>query len=402
MRLGRVISYVCAAIVAAAAYGVWRPETVDRLSPPLAGVAHGLHDKIWAPQAQTADAGGTPKPSGPPPVHVTAAPTRRVDFPIVLQGLGQVQAYNTVTVRARVDGQIMKIAFKEGQMVAKGDLLAEIDPRPFQAGLEQAQAKKVQDEANLANAKLDQARYTALAKQSFATQQQLDTQNSIVNQLTAAIVADAAAIDAAKVQLGYTTITAPISGRVGYRLVDEGNLVSASQQTAIVSIAQLEPISVVFTQPQEYVDAINAELSRGPLVTTVVDAAGKTLATGKLTVTDNQVDLATGTIKLKAEFDNKDHALWPGLAVTVGLQVGLDKNVLVVPAEAVQHGQDNLFVYVVDEHNQAALRKVKIPHQSTTEAEIADGLKDGDKVVTSGAFLIQPGSPVVIDAAQGS
>ena len=245
MRLGRVIVYACVALVALGAYAVWKPEAADRWSPQLAGVAHGLHDRIWPSSTQGANAGG--KPKGPPPVNVTAVAARRTDFPVVLQGLGQVQAYNTVTVRARVDGQIMKIGFREGQMVKKGDLLAEIDPRPFQAALEQAKAKKVQDEANLANAKLDQARYASLAKQSFATQQQLDTQNSLVNQLTAAIVADAAAIDAAQVQLDYATITAPISGRVGYRLVDEGNLVSAAQQTGIVTIAQLEPIAVIFT-----------------------------------------------------------------------------------------------------------------------------------------------------------
>ena len=176
---------------------------------------------------------------------------RRADFPVVLEGLGQVQAYNTVLVRARVDGQIDKIAFNEGQVVKKGDLLAQIDPRPFQATLDQAVAKKAQDEANLANAKLDLTRYATLAKQDFATRQQLDTQNALVLQLTATIAADAAAIDAARVQLDYTTIRAPISGRAGFRLIDEGNLVNAGQQTGIVSIAQLQPIAVIFTEPQE-------------------------------------------------------------------------------------------------------------------------------------------------------
>ena len=170
-----------------------------------------------------------------------------------------------------------------------------------------------------------------LSKQSFVTQQQVDTQNSLVNQLTASIAADAAAIDAARVQLDYTTITAPISGRAGYRLIDEGNMVSASQQTGIVTIVQIEPISVLFTQPQDYVDQINAALKQGQLVTEVLDTSGKTLETGVLTVTDNQVDVSSGTIKLKAEFENKDHALWPGLAVTVGLQMSVDKNALIVP-----------------------------------------------------------------------
>ena len=205
--------------------------------------------------------GQQPQATGPAPIVVTVTPVKRADFPVVLQSIGQVQAYNTVLVRARVDGQIMKIAFNEGQMVKQGDLLAQIDPRPFQAALDQAVAKKSQDEANLANAKLDLARFATLAKQDFATKQQLDTQNAMVLQLTASIAADAAAIDAARTQLDYTTIRAPISGRAGFRLIDEGNLVSAGQQTGIVSIAQLQPISVIFAEPQEYVPRINEELA---------------------------------------------------------------------------------------------------------------------------------------------
>ncbi len=277
--------------------------------------------------------------TGPAPIVVTVTPVKRADFPVVLQSIGQVQAYNTVLVRARVDGQIMKIAFNEGQMVKKGDLLAQIDSRPFQAALDQAVAKKSQDEANLANAKLDLTRFATLAKQDFATKQQLDTQNAMVLQLTASIAADAAAIDAARTQLDYTTIRAPISGRAGFRLIDEGNLVSAGQQTGIVSIAQLQPISVIFAEPQEYVSRINEELAAGSPEVTVMDAEGHKLATGRLAISDNQVDLATGTIRLKAEFENKDNALWPGLAVTTGLQLGVDKGVLIVPTEVVQHGE---------------------------------------------------------------
>jgi membrane fusion protein, multidrug efflux system len=386
---------------AAAAYGVYAPETVDRWLPAAGGRAHALHDRIWTPAAQTASAPAPGQPTqtnGQAPIAVTVTPVKRADFPVVLQSIGQVQAYNTVLVRARVDGQIMKIAFGEGQMVKQGDLLAQIDPRPFQAALDQAVAKKSQDEANLANAKLDLTRYSTLAKQDFATKQQLDTQNALVLQLTASIAADAAAIDAARTQLDYTTIRAPISGRAGFRLIDEGNLVNAGQQTGIVSIAQLQPISVIFAEPQEYVTQINEMLASGSPQVTVTDAEGHKLATGRLSISDNQVDLPTGTIRLKAEFDNKDNALWPGLAVTTGLQLGVEKNALIVPADVVQHGQNGLYVFTVDDQNRAQVRQVKVAHEDTVNAVISDGLKEGDRVVTSGEFLLQPGSIVSIDA----
>jgi multidrug efflux system membrane fusion protein len=387
---------VCVALVV---YGVYAPNATDRWAPAAGKLAHQLHDSIWANSPSTA---AQSQPSGPAPIPVSVTPVRREDFPLVLEGLGQVQAYKTVTVRARVEGQIVKIAFKEGQMVKEGDLLAQIDPRPFQATLDQAKAKKEQDEANLANAKLDQARYSTLAKQNFATQQQLDTQNALVSQLTGSIAADAAAIEAARVQLEYATIRAPLSGRVGFRLIDEGNLVSGAQQTAIVTIAQLQPISVVFTEPQQYVDRINRELANGPLEVTVTNADGAKLATGRLTVSDNQVDVATGTIKLKAEFENKDNALWPGLAVTTALQLGVDKNVLVVPAETVQRGEKGQYVYVVDDQSRAAAKPVKVSRQNETTAVIAEGLEEGDRVVTIGQFLLQPGAQVAIDAERRS
>ena len=206
---------------------------------------------ICAGPSERARSGAGPAEANPAAALVSVAAAKRADYPVFLDGLGQVQAENTVTVRTRVDGQIAKIAFNEGQMVKAGDLLAQIDPRPFQAALDQAKAKQTQDQATLANAKLDLQRYATLAKQSFATQQQLDTQNALVNQLIAQIAADAAAIDAAQVQLDYTTIRAPISGRVGFRLVDEGNIVNAAQQTGIVAIAQFQPIAVIFTAPED-------------------------------------------------------------------------------------------------------------------------------------------------------
>jgi multidrug efflux system membrane fusion protein len=399
------------ALVATAAYGVYAPDAVDRWSPPLGPIARHYHDQLWAPDKPTAaamnagqpnSAGALPPSGGVAPIIVSVTPAKRADFPVVLESLGQVQAYNTVLVRARVDGQIVKIAFKEGQIVKEGDLLAQIDPRPFQAVLDQAVAKKTQDEATLANARLDLTRYATLAKQNFATQQQLDTQNALVNQLTATIAADAAAIDAARVQLDYTTIRAPITGRAGFRLIDEGNLVNAGQQTGIVTIAQLQPIAVIFSEPQQHVDRINQELATGAPAVTVLNTDGAKIASGKLTISDNQVDLATGTIRLKAEFDNNDNALWPGLAVTTQLRLGVMKDVVVVPADSVQHGAKGLFVYVIGDDNRAAVRPVMVTRQNATSAVIDQGLKEGDRVVTTGEFLLQPGSLVSIDATSGS
>jgi membrane fusion protein, multidrug efflux system len=405
MRFARFAWIAVVACGAAAASGVYAPATADRWLPSAGRLAHELHDRIWSPPARTASASSQGQPSrtaGPAPIVVTVTPVKRADFPIVLQSIGQVQAFNTVLVRARVDGQIMKIAFKEGQMVKQGDLLAQIDARPFRAALDQAVAKKAQDDATLANAKLDLARYSTLAKQDFATKQQLDTQNALVLQLTATIAADSAAIEAARTQLDYTTIRAPISGRAGFRLIDEGNLVNAGQQTGIVSIAQLQPISVIFAEPQEYVTRINEKLASGSPEVTVMDADGHKLATGRLSISDNQVDLPTGTIRLKAVFDNKDNALWPGLAVTTGLQLGVDKGALIVPANAVQHGENGLYVFIIDDKNRAQVRQVKVARQDVNTAVISEGLKEGDRVVTAGQFLLQPGSIVSIDTGSGT
>ncbi|HLH51284.1 MAG TPA: efflux RND transporter periplasmic adaptor subunit [Roseiarcus sp.] len=388
------------------AYGAYAPDRTARLWPAAAPYAQKLHDLAARGRKETADVAAAAQSKGPPAALVSVAPVKRADFPVYLDSLGQAQAYNTVTVRTRVDGQVMKIAFTEGQMVKAGDLLAQIDPRPFQAALDQAKAKKSQDEANLANAKLDLQRYSTLAKQSFATQQQLDTQSALVAQLTAAIAADTASIDAAQVQLDYTTIRAPITGRTGFRLVDEGNLVAAAQQTGIVTIAQLEPIAVVFTEPEQEVTGLNQLLAAGqaPEVVARTSDGSQILGAGNLILTDNQVDAATGSIRLKAEFANKDHKLWPGLAVSTRLTVGVVKNALVAPTMAIQHGPNGLYVYVVDPQNRAAMRQVTVSHQNVDEAVVTKGLKDGDRVVTVGAYVLQPGSPVAIDpnASSGS
>src|SRR3954451_138346 len=285
-------------------------------------------------------------------VPVTIAPVAKTDFPVYLNGLGTVQGFNTVVVRTRVDGQIDKVAFKEGQLVNQGDLLVEIDPRPFQAVLDQAKAKKQQDEANLANANLDLQRYTKLGE--FATRQQTDTQRSTVAQLTAQIAADEASISNAQTQLDYTQVKAPITGVAGLRQVDVGNIVNSSTQTGIVTISQVEPISVIFTAPEDQLPYISEGQKAGALRVIAFTTDGKkTLAEGKLAVINNQVDTSSGPIRLKAVFDNKDHALWPGQSVSTRLLVRTLKDATVVPDDAVQHSTNGLYAYTVNQDNKA-------------------------------------------------
>lgn len=326
-------------------------------------------------------------------VRVGVATVEKQDFPVYLTGLGTVQAFNTVLVRSRVDGQIDKIAFTEGHLVKQGDLLAEIDPRPYRAVLDQAKAKKDQDEANLANANLDLQRFIKLGE--FATRQQLDTQRSSVSQLTAQIAADVAAISNAQTQLDYTQISAPISGVVGLRLVDIGNIVNASQQTGIVTITQIEPIAVIFTAPENELPNIKDAQGATPLKTIALTTDGKkSLAEGKLAVVNNQVDSTSGTIRLKAVFDNKDHALWPGQSVSTRLLVSTLKDATVVPDEAVQHGTQGLYAFVVDQDSKAELRTVKISQSIDGRSVIEQGLSPGEKVITTGQFKVAPGTLV--------
>lgn len=326
-------------------------------------------------------------------VRVGVATVEKQDFPVYLTGLGTVQAFNTVLVRSRVDGQIDKIAFTEGHLVKQGDLLAEIDPRPYRAVLDQAKAKKDQDEANLANTNLDLQRFIKLGE--FATRQQLDTQRSSVSQLTAQIAADVAAISNAQTQLDYTQISAPISGVVGLRLVDIGNIVNASQQTGIVTITQIEPIAVIFTAPENELPNIKDAQGATPLKTIALTTDGKkSLAEGKLAVVNNQVDSTSGTIRLKAVFDNKDHALWPGQSVSTRLLVSTLKDATVVPDEAVQHGTQGLYAFVVDRDSKAELRTVKISQSIDGRSVIEQGLSPGEKVITTGQFKVAPGTLV--------
>ena len=328
-----------------------------------------------------------------PAVRVTIAPVEKTAFPVYLTGLGTVQGFNTVVVRTRVDGQIDKIAFKEGQLVNQGDLLAQIDPRPFQAALDQAKAKKAQDEANLANANLDLQRFTRLGE--FATRQQTDTQRSTVAQLTAQIAADDAAISNAQTQFDYTTVKAPISGVAGLRQVDQGNIVNASTQTGIVTIAQIEPIAMIFTAPEEQLPYINEAQSMQPLKVIALTTDGKkTLSEGTLSVVNNQVDTSSGTIRLKAVFDNKNHALWPGQSVSTRLLVKTLKDATVVPDDAIQHSSDGLYAYIVNQDNKAEVRKVRVSQSIDGRSVVDDGLSPGQQVITSGQYKVQPGTLV--------
>src|ERR1700730_5536629 len=354
-----------------------------------------------------ADVAANAQKSAPkaPPLRVAIAPVEKADFPVYLTGLGTVQAFNTVLVRTRVDGQIDKIAFQEGQTVNQGDLLAEIDPRPYQATLDAAKAKKVQDEANLANANLDLQRYTKLGE--FATRQQTDTQRSTVAQLTAQIAADEAAIATSQTQLDYTQVKSPISGVVGLRQVDIGNIVNASTQTGIVTVAQIEPIAVIFTAPEEQLPYINEAQSIQPLKVIAITTDGKKpLAEGTLAVVNNQVDTTSGTIRLKAVFDNKDHMLWPGQSVSTRLLVKTLKDATVVPDDVIQHSTDGLYAYSVDQNNKAVLHKVKVSASIDGRSVVDEGLAPGEQVITAGQFKVQPGTLVTTavastDPAQG-
>jgi membrane fusion protein, multidrug efflux system len=329
------------------------------------------------------------------PIPVTVVRVQKTDFPVYLNGLGTVQPYDTVTVRSRVDGQIIKVAFRQGQMVKEGDTLVQIDPRPYQAALDQVVSKKEQDEANLKNAKLNLDRYISLAQKDYASKQQVDTQQATVDQLAAQIRGDQAAVENAQTQLSYTTIKAPLSGRTGFRLIDPGNIVHASDQNGIVTIVQLQPISVVFTAPEEDVQEINKALEDGVVPVKALSSDGlKVLAEGRLGRVDNQVDQASGTIRLKGVFDNKDNILWPGLSVQTRLLVDTLKQVVVIPEDAVQHGPDGLFAFVIGDDNKASVQPITVSQTGEGKAVIQHGLDAGQRVVVAGQYRLQAGTVV--------
>jgi multidrug efflux system membrane fusion protein len=336
------------------------------------------------------------KGGGPAPIPVTVAPVKKADFSVYLYGLGTVQPYRTVTVRSRVDGQIINVLFKQGRMVKEGDTLVEIDPRPYQAALDQAKAKKAQDEANLKNAKLNLERSLTLAQKDYATQQQVDSQQAMVDQLTAQIQGDQAAIDNAQTQLSYTVIKSPLSGRAGFRLVDPGNIVHSSDENGIVTIVQLQPISVVFTAPEENVPQINQALEEGTVVPVeALSSDGlRTLAQGSLARVNNEVDQASGTIRMKATFENKDNVLWPGLSVATRLLVNKLKDATVIPDNAVQRGPNGLYAFVVGDDNKVAVQAIKVSQSGDGESVVEQGLTPGQRVVVTGQYRLEIGSLV--------
>jgi membrane fusion protein, multidrug efflux system len=362
--------------IVAVGYGVWY-EFVGGVGPVAAS-------------AQSASSQAVAK------IPVTSFVVKKTDFPVHAYGLGVVSPFKTVTVKSRVDGQITKVFFKQGQMVKEGDPLLEIDQRPYTAALEQAVAKKAQDEANLKNDQLNLRRYQTLALEQFQTQQSLDTQQALVDQMTAQVKGDQAAIDNAQTNLGYTSIKAPISGRTGFRLVDPGNIVHAADTTGIVTIAQLQPIAVQFTEPEEQLQSIAKayEASKVPVEALTSDGT-RTLSQGTLAIMDNSVSQATGTISLKARFDNQNNALWPGLSVNTRMLIDTRKQVIVVPLDGVQHGPSGLFAYVIGDNGKVSVRPIKVSQSGDANAVIAEGLSVGEKIVVAGQSRLFDGALVV-------
>lgn len=348
---------------------------------------------------QSGSPGGTAKPrfgrdgSGGP-VAVIAKPAETADVPIYLEGVGSVRALNLATVRAQVDGILLSVNFKEGQDVKRGDVLAKIDPVTYQAQLDQAIAKKALDEALLANTKRDLERYQKVGTLAIS-QQQIDTQKALAQQQEAQIKSDTAAIENATAILGYTTIVAPFDGRTGIRIVDQGNLVHAGDTGGIVVITQIQPISVVFTLPQQDLPALTG--ATGKLTAQALSTNSQTeLDSGLLEVIDNQVDQQTGTIRLKANFPNDRRQLWPGQFVNVRVLVDTMKNVVVAPTEAIQRGPDGDYVYVVQADKTVAMRAVKIARQDEKQAVIAEGVKSGDTLVVNGFGRLKDGATVAV------
>ena len=337
------------------------------------------------------------------PVPVIAATAARADVPVYLDAVGTIKALNTVTVSPQVDGKLLSVGFKEGDDVKKGDVLARIDPTLYQAQLDQATAKKGQDEAQLANARMDLDRYEKLAATNAINRQQADTQRAQVAQFSALVQADQAAIDNAQATLAYTTIVSPIDGRTGIRQVDEGNIVHASSSPAIVVLTQLKPISVLFNLPQQELGRVNSAFAKAPLTVEALRSDNDdVLDRGILRVVDNQVDQTTGTVKLKAEFPNTELQLWPGQFVNIRLLVDTLKQVVAIPTGAVQRGPNGTFVYAIKDDGTVAVRPIEVQKQDETQTVVAKGLEPPERVVTTGFARLNEGSKVTISNPDGT
>ena len=336
-----------------------------------------------------------------PLIPVTAGTAQSQSVPVFVEGLGTVQAFNMVTARAQVGGQITKIFFKEGQDVKTGDPLVEIDPRPFQATLEQTQATKEKDEAQLQSAQLDLERAANLLKPGFGTQQTYDQQKATVGQLHATIKADQAQIDTAQLNLNYATVRSPIDGRTGARLIDIGNVVQGSQAAGLVTIAQIKPIFVTFTVPAERLDEIRRNQAKAPLAVVAYGMDANTdLAHGTLTLIDNQVDVATGTVRLKAQFDNAGEPLWPGQFVNARLILSTRQDAITVTADTVMQGPNGPYVYVLGDNDTAQRRAVTVAATQDGVAVITKGLQAGERVVVEGQYRLIDGAKVKVGAPQ--
>ncbi len=342
-------------------------------------------------------------PAAAPAVPVTVGQVTRRDVPVYLDALGTVQALNTIAIRTQVDGKLQSVNFTEGQEVKRGDVLAQIDPRPFQATLDQAIAKKAQDQAQLVAAEKDLARFKTLVARNFESQQNVDKQQATVDQLKATINADQAAIEGAQTQLSYATITAPITGRVGFRQVDPGNIVHANDPTPLTVLTQIRPCVVVFTLPQKNLMDVREAMLRGPVPVAAFDQDGtKQISSGELLLIDNQIDQATSTIRLKAQFGNEDDRLWPGEFVRARLLAETRSNVLTLPTVAVQRGPQGLYTWVVKADNTVEQRPIEATTVDNDVTIVTKGVADGERVVVNGQYRLQPGSRVTPKPAEAA
>ena len=355
------------------------------------GAAAVLKAKYWSDLRAAA-----PAPTLPPPITVVAAPVQSHDVPIYLQGVGTVIPFNNVIVRSQITGQLVKIAFKQGQSVKNGDLLAEIDPSPYEAQLDQAIANRDRDQAHLANAKIDLDRYTKLAEQKSIATQLADSQKAIVDQLVATVKSDEAIIESARVNLGYTKLTSPIDGVTGIRQIDIGNIIHPTDVNGLVDITQIEPISLIFTLPEFEFASVQERMSQGPITVFVDNQGGKLLDQGTLNVVDNQIIQTTGTIRLRAQFPNQKHLLWPGQLVNARLLLDTRHDGLTVPAPVVQQGPQGAYAYVINPDSSVAIRPIKVQQISEGQALYRLGLQANEQVVVDGQYKLQAGAHVTI------